>query len=93
MDIFTWGVVFFATGITLTIFIFGAPLSIKAPKNQPTLILMTGTALSTCAFLGAVGQLLLKTSHPDFETKSTIFTPTFETLAPAIFVCFILQAL
>ncbi len=93
MDIFTWGVVFFATGITLTIFIFGAPLSIKAPKNQPTLILMTGTALSTCAFLAAITQLLLETSHSDFGTKATVFTSVFTTLAPVLFVCFILQAL
>jgi signal transduction histidine kinase len=93
MDIFTWGVVFFATGIALTIFIFGTPLAIKAPKNQPTIILMAGIALSTGAFLVAILQLLLETSHSDFGTKATVFMSAFKTLAPVLFVCFILQAL
>jgi signal transduction histidine kinase len=93
MDIFTWGVVFFATGISLTVFIFGVPLSIKAPKNQPTLILMAGMVLSTCAFLAGITELLLETSHSDFGTKATVFTSVFTTLAPVLFVCFILQAL
>lgn len=93
MDIFTWGVVFFATGITLTIFIFGAPLAIKAPKNQPTIILMAGIALSTGVFLAVIPQLLLETSHSDFGTKATVFKSLFKTLAPVLFVCFILQAL
>lgn len=93
MDIFTWGVVFFTTGIALTIVIFGAPLWIKAPKNQPTIIVMTGAALSMCAFLAATAQLLILTSHADFGTKATVFMTAFAKLAPALFICFILQAL
>jgi signal transduction histidine kinase len=93
MDIFTWGVVFFVTGIALTIFILGAPLAIKAPKNQPTVILMVGIALSTYAFLSAITQLLFETTHSDFGTKATVFTSVFTTLGPVLFVCFILQAL
>jgi hypothetical protein len=68
-------------------------LSIKAPKNQPTIILMAGIVLSTCAFLSAITQLLLEISHSDFGTKATVFTSVFVTLAPLLFVCFILQAL
>ena len=83
MDIFTWGVVFFTTGIALTIVIFGAPLWIKAPKNQPTIIVMTGAALSMCAFLAATAQLLILTSHADFGTKATVFMTAFAKLAPA----------
>ena len=93
MDIFTWGVVFFTTGIAFTIVIFGAPLWIKAPKNQPTIIVMTGAALSTYAFLAATTQLLILTSHSDFGTKATVFMTVFATLAPVLFICFILQAL
>jgi signal transduction histidine kinase len=93
MDIFTWGVVFFVAGIALTIFILGAPLAIKAPKNQPTFILIVGTALSTCAFLAAITQLLLETTYSDFGTKANVFMSAFTTLASMLFVCFILQAL
>ena len=93
MDIFTWGVVFFTTGIALTIFMFGVPLWIKAPKNQPTIILITGTALSTCAFLAATALLALQTSYSDFGTKATVFVTVFAELGPVLFICFILQAL
>jgi signal transduction histidine kinase len=93
MDILTWGVVFFTTGIALTNVIFGAPLWIKAPKNQPTIIVMTGAALSMCAFLAATAPLLILTSHSDFGTKATVFMTAFAKLAPVLFICFILQAL
>ena len=49
MDLFTASVVLFATGMALTISIFGAPLWVQAPKNQPTTILMSGVALGTGA--------------------------------------------
>lgn len=93
MDIFTWGVVFFATGIALTILIFGAPLWIKAPKNQPTIILMIAIALSTSVFLASTALLLIQTSHSDFGTKANVFMTAFTIIAPVIFICFILQAL
>ena len=93
MDIFTWGVVFFATGIALTILIFGAQLWIKAPKNQPTIILMTAIALSTSAFLASTGVLLLQTSQSDFGTKANVFMTAFTIIAPVIFICFVLQGL
>jgi hypothetical protein len=91
MDIFTWGVVFFTTGIALTIFMFGVPLWFKAPKDQPTIILMTGTALSTCAFLAATVLLAFQTSYSDFGTKATVFVTVFAKLAPVLFICFILR--
>jgi len=55
--------------------------------------LIAGIVLSTCAFLTAITQLLLDTSHADFGTKATVFTSVFVTLAPLLFICFILQAL
>ena len=54
---------------------------------------MTGTALSTCAFLAATALLALQTSYSDFGTKATVFVTVFAELGPVLFMCFILQAL
>jgi signal transduction histidine kinase len=93
MDLFTASVVLFATGMALTISIFGAPLWFQAPKNQPTIILMSGVTLCISAFVMGSALVLIETSKPDFGTQSTASLSILVAIAPLVYICFMLQAL
>lgn len=90
---FTWGFILLATGIVATIFILGVPLFLKAPKNQPTILRISGVGLSFIVFLSAAFLVFQERSYPDLSGALPVYTSIFVALAPGIFVCFSLQFL
>ena len=58
MSIFSWGFIFLATGVVLTIFVLALPLFIRAPKNQPTIIAIAGMTLTLLIFTQVIFLLI-----------------------------------
>ena len=93
MDIYVWGFAFLATGIVFTIFTLGIPLFIRAPKNQPTVILITGLILSLGVFSFTTLLLLNQTEFFDGGIVGPIFRPLVFLTVPVTLICILLQIL
>jgi hypothetical protein len=93
MDIYVWGFAFLAAGIVFTIFTLGIPLFIRAPKNQPTVILITGLILSLGVFSFTTLLLLNQTEFFDGGIVGPIFRPLVFLTVPVTLICILLQIL
>lgn len=93
MDIYIWGFAFLAAGIVFTIFTLGFPLFIKAPKNQPTVILIAGLTLSLGVFSFTVLLLLNQTEYFDGSIEGPIFRQLVFLTVPITLICIFLQIL
>ena len=93
MDIFVWGFAFLAAGIVFTIFTLGLPLFIRAPKNQPTVILITGLILSLGVFSFTTLLLLNQTKYFDGAIVGPIFRQLVFLTTPVTLICIFLQIL
>jgi signal transduction histidine kinase len=93
MDIYVWGFAFLAAGIVFTIFTLGVPLFIRAPKNEPTVILITGLILSLAVFSFTTLLLLNQTEYFDGGIVGPIFRPLVFLTTPVTLICILLQIL
>ncbi len=93
MSIFSWGFIFLATGVVLTIFVLALPLFIRAPKNQPTIIAIAGMTLTLLIFTQVIFLLINRAQYSSVAEDAAYFGFIFTSVSPAVLACICLQVL